>query len=127
MTRLGGVLGSPAKANSELQSPVDARVHDLKIWPVYFDALADGRKTFEYRRNDRDYAVGDVLHLREWEPLAESNGECGAYTGRTMARRVTYMHATGRDFVVMALTRGEASGYSVTPGHTTKATTGETL
>lgn len=39
--------------------------HDLKILPRYFDAVEDGSKPFEVRRNDRDYQVGDILLLRE--------------------------------------------------------------
>ena len=39
--------------------------HDLKILPEHFNAVADGRKPFEVRRNDWDYQVGDILHLRE--------------------------------------------------------------
>lgn len=46
--------------------------HVLKCWPEFFDAIADGRKTFELRRDDREYAVGDVLELRWWNPETES-------------------------------------------------------
>lgn len=63
----------------------EVRTHDLKTWPAYFAAVADGRKTFELRRDDRGYAVGDTLLLREWEPDAER------YTGREERRRVTYV------------------------------------
>ena len=35
-------------------------VHNLKAWPEFFDAVADGRKTFEVRRNDRGYREGDI-------------------------------------------------------------------
>lgn len=57
--------------------------HLLKVIPPYFDALADGRKTFEVRKNDRAYQAGDVLLLREWHPNQTSSikrcGECGFY------------------------------------------------
>lgn len=39
--------------------------HVLKVAPPYFEAVADGRKTFEVRRNDRAYQTGDILTL--WE------------------------------------------------------------
>jgi hypothetical protein len=72
-------------------------IHELKTWPDYFVHVLDGSKTFEYRRDDRGLKVGDVLHLREWEPTFEK------YTGREVYRRVTYMLSVSRDFVVMAL------------------------
>lgn len=60
------------------------RVHELKIWPEFFEAQDDGRKPWEVRNNDRDYQVGDKLLLTEWSP------ETG-YTGRCMVRVITYM------------------------------------
>lgn len=61
------------------------RNHELKSWPEFFDAVRDGSKTFEIRRNDRDYRVGDLLELRRWSPLEER------YTGEQLLVRVTYM------------------------------------
>lgn len=49
-----------------------SRVHELKCWPSAFRELIAGTKTFEYRRNDRDYTVGDVLRIREWDPYVHS-------------------------------------------------------
>lgn len=76
---------SPAPLTDPPSVPLSDRVHDLKCWPVPFAAILDGSKTFEWRKNDRDYRVGDMLHLREWT----SDGE--RYTGRTVDARVTYM------------------------------------
>lgn len=39
------------------------RVHVLKTWPTYWDAVARGEKTFEVRKNDRFFQCGDVVDL----------------------------------------------------------------
>lgn len=57
--------------------------HELKILPKYFDAVRNGSKTFEIRKNDRNFKVGDYLALMEW------SGE--EYTGRSMLVKVTYI------------------------------------
>lgn len=64
-------------------------IHDLKTWPGPFQAVRDGSKRFEWRKNDRNYQVGDVLSMREWDP------ETGRYTGRVEEHRVTYMLTEG--------------------------------
>lgn len=68
------------------------RTHQLKCWPPYFQALGDGTKTFELRKDDRKYRVGDILHLREWEPEegAPIDPKLGRFTGREHKVRVTY-------------------------------------
>jgi hypothetical protein len=43
--------------------------HELKCWPEYFQAVKEGRKTFEIRKWDKPYAVGDILELYEWDNL----------------------------------------------------------
>jgi hypothetical protein len=72
------------------------KIHDLKSWPEWFAPLKDGTKTFELRRNDRNFQVGDVLHLLEYEPGDHPDGATGRYTGRYCYRVVTYvMHGLG--------------------------------
>lgn len=52
-------------------------IHDLKTWPVYFEAVADGRKPFELRKNDRNYESGDSLRLWYFDPdTKHKNGAC---------------------------------------------------
>jgi hypothetical protein len=61
------------------------KTHNLKIWPQWFDAVRVGSKTFEIRKNDRGFAVGDLLVLEEFRPGV------GTYTDRKITRRVTYL------------------------------------
>ena len=62
-------------------------IHELKILSEYFEAVADGRKPFEVRYNDRNYQVGDMLLLREWDKKNEK------YTGgdRTISKTISYI------------------------------------
>lgn len=53
---------------------VTGKTHSVKSWPTEFEAVADGIKTFEVRRNDRDYQPGDVLVLREYVPTPDACG-----------------------------------------------------
>jgi hypothetical protein len=48
--------------------------HELKTDPQVFDDVVSGRKTFEIRKDDRGYEVGDSLKLRKTR-----------YTGSEMA------------------------------------------
>lgn len=77
-------------------------IHELKTWNKYFDEVFMGHKTFEVRKNDRNFKKGDTLILKEWNP------ETQQYTGREMARNVTYILEGGsfgleKGFVIMAI------------------------
>lgn len=80
--------------------------HELKISPVYFDAVSNGVKDFEIRKNDRDFKVGDTLRLKEYDRDMVSvrlNEDCsvssvtGGYTGRACDAAVTFI-LTFEDF-----------------------------
>ena len=58
------------------------KTHNLKTVPPYFQQVQDGKKKFELRKNDRDYAVGDYLKLEEFD---------GKLTGRTHVTVVLYL------------------------------------
>lgn len=51
--------------------------HILKLNDRYFDAVKNGIKTFEIRKNDRDFKVGDTLLLRRCndQGLCETHGD----------------------------------------------------
>ena len=85
------------------------RIHRLKTLPSYFQALKHGDKTFEVRKNDRDFAVGDRLVLCEYDP--SENAETfydGHYSGQELTYDVTYVMHGGRfgldgDYVVLGI------------------------
>ena len=66
-------------------------IHELKILPEYFEAVASGAKTFELRKDDREprFCSLDILRLREWAPCGI--GAFKDYTGREVNRLVTYV------------------------------------
>lgn len=76
--------------------------HRLKCWPGPFRGLVSGAKKFEYRKNDRDYRVGDTLLLEEYDQHEQ------AYTSVQVRRRITWI-SNGPDwgipkgFVVMSV------------------------
>lgn len=59
--------------------------HDLKTQEIYYQAILEGKKTFEIRKADRDYRVGDVLKLSEY------NNKEKIYTGRYLKCIVNFM------------------------------------
>ncbi|HGC5945109.1 TPA: DUF3850 domain-containing protein [Enterococcus faecalis] len=73
------------------------KVHELKILPVYFEAVVTRKKRFEIRKNDRDFRVGDILRLREYQ-----NGQ---YTGELYVTTITYLtdYAQQANYVVMGI------------------------
>lgn len=61
--------------------------HELKTLTQYFTAVISGKKTFEVRKNDRDFHVGDFLMLKE---IVEIEGMI-KFTGSYCVVRVTYI------------------------------------
>lgn len=61
--------------------------HSLKIGKQYFADVRQGKKNFEIRYNDRDYRVGDVLILEEYDDTGANTG----YSGQIEKRTVIYV------------------------------------
>lgn len=59
--------------------------HELKSWVGLFEPLYTGQKTHDLRVLDRDYQVGDICWVREWDPLKR------VYTGRELWYEITYI------------------------------------
>lgn len=58
------------------------KIHKLKTLSEYFVEQVLGNKRFEVRKNYRDFHVGDVLILEEYQ---------GGYSGAVLYVRVTYV------------------------------------
>lgn len=73
------------------------KIHELKILSENFNAVNEEIKTFEIRKNDCNYQVGDLLHLKEWD------GE--KYTNNSVYVQVTYIsdYAQIDKYVVLAI------------------------
>lgn len=62
---------------------MEEKLHELKIYPKYFNSIIDGKKQFEIRKNDRGFHVGDNVLLKEWDNIK--------YSGRTIYAKITYL------------------------------------
>lgn len=49
--------------------------HELKTWPEFYRSTQDNKKLFELRLDDRNFKVGDELHLREFDPCMYCKGK----------------------------------------------------
>lgn len=81
------------------ETVMDDRRHKLKLAKMFFEDVRLGRKSFELRKNDRDYKIGDILELREMD-----NGEP---TGRVIEKEITYIMegfaGLKEDYCILAL------------------------
>lgn len=53
--------------------------HALKTVPSLFKDVMSGIKTFDVRKNDRDFQVGDTLVLQEYTEADGFTGAAGAF------------------------------------------------
>lgn len=60
-------------------------IHELKTLPEYFEAILEGKKLFEIRKDDRPFRVGDILALNEYDDVAKG------YNGRSCLVYVDYI------------------------------------
>ncbi len=67
-----------------------SKVHCVKCWPPHYSDMVAGRKLFDWRKNDRDYQVGDIVVQQEFLPDPQK------YTGEMCAFEVIHMVGGGK-------------------------------
>lgn len=84
-------------------------IHELKCERRFFAKVSEGKKTFEIRKNDRDFQVGDYLALNE----TDREGGEDYYTGNSLIARVGYIlddeAYVPKGYVVMSITLAKIS------------------
>ena len=60
------------------------KIHELKTLPEYFEDVQRQKKKAELRINDRGFDEGDILCLREYNPVL-------GYTGEWLMVRITHI------------------------------------
>ena len=70
--------------------------HELKTWPVYWDAIARGDKTFDVRRDDRGFQKGDVLKLWKFDPDKGYVRDQKNRDGYVLGRQITFILTGGQ-------------------------------
>lgn len=75
-------------------------VHKLKTIAPYFEECWAGRKPFEVRQNDREFKIGDMVYLQEYDFNTDY------YSGREICGTIQYIlsefHAIKPGFVVFS-------------------------
>lgn len=79
--------------------------HTLKTIQPYFSEVESGNKTFEVRKDDRNFQVGDVLFLQEYDK------EKNSYSGKELEFVVIYIlkdfPAIKKGYVVLGIREKE--------------------
>lgn len=65
------------------------KLHELKIKHEYLIEVDRGRKTFELRKNDRDYQVGDLIRFIDIKQ--DIKGDCDIYIDEDDLYKITYV------------------------------------
>ncbi len=88
-------------------------IHKLKTVQPFFTHVKEGKKKFEFRKNDRDFKFGDLLILEEYDPeeaALNPKSNDGGYTGKAFVVRVDYILQSDfpgieKDYCVMGITK----------------------
>lgn len=95
------------------------KIHELKIKEEYYKEVALGRKTFELRKNDRDYQVGDLIKFTKIERVATGDFVVPFRDKETPTEelfQITYIlkdvpeYGLDKDYCILGIKRVEIKG-----------------
>ena len=87
------------------------KLHELKIKYECLVEVVMGRKTFELRKNDRDYQVGDLIRFDIKESIFDSTRDI--YIDKDTLYKITYVlkdvpqYGLDKDYCILAIKKLE--------------------
>ena len=89
--------------------------HDIKIKQCYLIHILEGNKTFEVRKNDRDYQVGDLVRFL---PLQDDNYNAYSVKQEIPDFKITYVTSFGcqEGYVVLGIQAAYEAGVKSNKG-----------
>ncbi|WP_394875801.1 DUF3850 domain-containing protein [Clostridium neonatale] len=78
-------------------------VHELKTESKYFDAVCKGKKTFEVRKDDRPFAIGDKLKLLEYKEGRFQYAECNVKITYILGREEDEKKYVPEGYVILGI------------------------
>lgn len=89
------------------------KLHELETKYEYLVEIALGNKTFELRKNDRDYQVGDLIHFIAIDIKQSDKLDNGLYIGQDDLYKITYIlknveqYGLDKDYCILAIRKLE--------------------
>ena len=89
------------------------KLHELKIKHEYLIEVVMGRKTFELRKNDKDYQVGDLIRFIDIKQSNSNNRDCDIYIDEDDLYKITYIlknvpqYGLDKDYCILAIKKLE--------------------
>ena len=89
------------------------KLHELKIKHEYLVEIALGNKTFELRKNDRDYRVGDLIRFIDIKQSNSDKHDCDIYIDEDTLYKITYIlkdvpeYGLDKDYCILGIKKLE--------------------
>lgn len=93
------------------------KLHELKINHNYLVDVTVGIKTFELRKNDRDYQVGDLIHFIDIGRNDSEGDGFEPYIDKDELYKITYIlkdvpeYGLDKDYCILGIKKLEINNY----------------